>query len=275
MVRRFVSYLMLPLVLAAVFAHASLKPVLATEPLGDTNPIDKSVEDLLAIRDDDALSDAEKLANELETRRVILNDILNLSTDEVANLKGKLTKLPDFDKGSLEYDLTSGYLNDLDAYGAYFDAEKQKTADAASLDDVRTLAAEIKAYRASEYSTKIQQIFTFTLLYYNEGVIKIAENRLEKVTSDVGKLERLGLIKPSSMHSQLDSAASLISEASKLQDKARSEILTGEATDVESDDVAVPPSPRELLEKSLNEVKDAYGVFLQIGKDIRKTLGLK
>ncbi len=288
------SYLILP-VLATLFVVAPLKPALAASSIGsDVNSINNKVDQLTTIRDNDFLSADEKVAQEFQAQQDILNGVIDVSNKEISNIQDKLNKLPDFDKDSAERKLQSGYLGELEGYQTYFDAEKDKVANATSVDGLKTIANDLKAYRAGGYNDEIKNMVTFTLLYYNEDVISTAKTRIDKINADITKLQSSGFLKKGFSQNSINKASGLIADAIKLQNQAKALILqpptqadntvknstdtiTNTTTDNTATDKAItpPPAPRDLIEKSIGEVKSAYNIFLQIGKDIRKALGLK
>jgi len=295
MTRGLTSYLGFSIITAMVVAGSVACPALAASSTtsigGDVNSIDQKVNQLITIRDDDSLTSAEKAVKEFQAQQDILNGVIDLSNNEIASVKDKLDALPKFDKDSPEDKLRSGYLDELDSYSAYFSIEKDKVTAAANIDDLKAIAADIKTYRAGGYNDEIQNMVTFALLYYDADVIATAQTRLDKVKVDIAKLQSLGLLKKGFTQSSLDKAAGLISDAAKLQSQAKDLILEPPqtATDQTTDEtttsdktttnagttVTPPPTPRDLVSKSIGEIKSAYNIFLRISKDVRKALGLK
>ena len=295
MTRGLTSYLGFSIITAMVLAGSVARPALAASSTtsigGDVNSIDQKVNQLITIRDDDSLTSAEKAVKEFQAQQDILNGVIDLSNNEIASVKDKLDALPKFDKDSPEDKLRSGYLDELDSYSAYFSIEKDKVTAAANIDDLKAIAADIKTYRAGGYNDEIQNMVTFALLYYDADVIATAQTRLDKVKVDIAKLQSLGLLKKGFTQSSLDKAAGLISDAAKLQSQAKDLILEPPqtATDQTTDEtttsdktttnagttVTPPPTPRDLVSKSIGEIKSAYNIFLRISKDVRKALGLK
>ena len=273
------------------------KPVLAASlTIGDVNSINDKVDELNTIRDDNSISAPEKDVKEFQAQQDILNGVIDLSENEVSSAKDQLNKLPEFNKDSAEQKLQSEYLTNLDTYNAYFESEREKIETAASIDDLKNIASDIKTYRSNGYDDSLQNMVTFTLLYYSSDITTTAKTRLDKITSDIVKLQNAGLVKKSFDASSIDKAAGLISDATKLQEQAKALILepvqVKDATDITSTDTEavtkttdaattgtdttiVPPTPRDLIENSINDIKNAYNVFLQISKDVRSALGLK
>jgi len=265
-----------------------LQPVLAAETTKpDTvNPVETSVNELLTVRDDTSLSDEDKLLKEFELRKKILSEVLTLSIDEVAKLTAKVDALPEFAENSREKELRDEFKAVLETYTAYYTEQSKKLAELTKIDETKSLAQEIKDYRDNIYNPQIQKIVNFVLLFYNDDVLKIANTRLDKISADIKKLEKLGYIKAGIFASELKLAAETLSAARALLEEAKSAVLTTpkpeeetaletRATPTEEKEAQPPIEPNKLVEDSLNKVKSTYDIFLQISKDLRKLLGIK
>lgn len=280
---KFSKYIVLSVAVLSI-SSLSLRTASAASSIdNDVNSIDSKVNQLITIRDDSSLSSADKTAQEFKAQQDVLNSVIDLSDNEISSLQDKLNNLPKFDADSPEKQLQDTYSSELDGYATYFGDERQQVADASTIDDLKSIATDIKDYRSSGYNDEIQNIITFTLVYYDESVISTAKTRLDKVTSDINKLQSSGLLKKSFSHSSLDKASGLIDEATKLEDQAKALILqppqdntpatqTGQTTTDKT--VTPPPAPRDLINQSINDIKESYNLFIQVSKDIRKALGL-
>ncbi len=276
-----------PLVL--VFGILGTAPALAVEASSTStvSSIDQSVLELGAAKDDDKLSPEEKVAKEIEARTKIIGEALTLSFKEIGSLQDKLNQLPKFADKSAEKEMQEDFLAKLDNYNAFFEDEGKKLDDIKANesdnnklnDELKDLAKEIKDYRDGIYSQTSQKVVEFTLVFYDENAVTVAKTRLNKVNADLRKLEKLGLIEKGYFKTPLDKASKLISGASDLQLQAKGLILNpadeGESeTSQTSTKAIVKPKPRELIDKSLSQVKSAYDIFLKISKDVRRLLGI-
>lgn len=277
-------------ILIVILTAAVLMPTAlaaTTEPEPEKTPVQESLDELLSIRDDTSLSEEEKLGKELEIRKEILSEVLSLSLDEVAKLSAKLDGLPEFAKDSREKTLQDEFKADLENYTAYYEGQSKKLTELTTIDEAKTLAQEIKEYRADTYNLRIKETVNFVLIFYNEDVLKIATTRLDKISADIKKLEKLGYLKSGAFDSKLKEAADILNAAQLLQKEAKSAILTPPDEIQNTDEtqntegvvgepvVEEPIGPDKLIEESLGKVKSAYDIFLQIGKDLRKILGIE
>ncbi len=257
-----------------------IQPALAADAVKttETKPVEDSVNELLTVRDDTSLSDAEKLVKELELRKKILSEVLSLSLDEVSKLTAKINSLPEFAEDSRERALQDEYKAALESYAAYYTEQSKKLGELTTIDEVKSLAQEIKDYRDNTYNPQVQQIVNFVLIFYNENVLKLATTRLDKITADIEKLEKLGYIKPDTFVNELKQAAEILNSARALLEEAKSAVLAPpEEPTLEAgatEDTPPPVEPNKLIESSLNKIKDTYDIFLQVSKSLREILGL-
>ncbi|OGY60923.1 MAG: hypothetical protein A3F99_01690 [Candidatus Colwellbacteria bacterium RIFCSPLOWO2_12_FULL_43_11] len=281
-----------------------LRPVLAeTTTTEQTKPVDESVNELLEIRDDTTLTEEEKLVKEFNGRKNILTEVITLSLDEIIKLKDKLKALGEFEDQSDEKLLQDKFNSSLDGYDAYYKDQTKKLETLTTIDEAKSLAQSIKDYRENTYNPEVQSAVDFILVFYNDDVLKTANSRLDKMSGDINKLEKLGYLKAGTFSAKLKEARETLADANDMNKRAKEAILataprepkaettegdgletkTEEVTQPESTipsnegdaEVEVIPTPGELITGSLNKVKGTYEIFLQIGKDLRKALGLK
>ncbi len=255
-----------------------------TTKSGAVNPIATSLNELLTVRDDTSLSEKDRLLKELELRKKILSEVLTLSLDEVIKLTAKVDALPKFAEDSREKELRDGFKLNLESYTAYYTDKSKKLAELTTIDQIKSLAQKIKEYRDNAYNPQIKQIVNFLLLFYNEDVLKIANTRLDKISADIKKLEKLGYIKTGAFADELQLSAQTLSGARALLEEAKSavlnppkpeEALSIKAKPTPTEEAQSPVEPNKLVESSLNKVKSAYDTFLQISKSLRKILGIE
>ena len=200
-----------------------------------------------------------------------LTKALDLSLKKVDSLKGRLNEL-NFPALSREEDLKKDALKDLDEYAAYYKKTKTSLEKEDTLDAVKDLAKEVKEYRDTTYTPGVEKIIRFILIFYNEEVLGVANDRLGKIEADVKKLDKLGVIKEGDFRGKLDEAIGLLKEAADLQGDAKKIILgTASSTDSEKEKKL---STKDMIEKSLNNVKTVYDIFLELNQNVKKALGL-
>ncbi|MBI2594960.1 MAG: hypothetical protein HYW38_01725 [Candidatus Colwellbacteria bacterium] len=216
--------------------------------------------------------DAANLAPEdkLAKAKEDLTKALDLSLKKVDSLKGRLNEL-NFPELSREAELKNEALRDLDTYADYYNKAKENLEKTDSLEGVKELAKDVKEYRDATYTPGVEKIVRFILVFYNEEVLGVANDRLGKIEADVKKLDKLGVIKESDFRGKLDEAGNLLGEAAKLQGEAKKIILSATSTDAVKEKKM---SARDMIEKSLNNVKTVYDIFLELNQSVKKALGL-
>ena len=218
-------------------------------------------------------ANAEELAPEekLGKAKEDLTKALVLSLKKVDSLKGRLNEL-NFPALSREEELKNEALHDLDEYAAYYNKTKGDLEKKDNLDEVKGLAKEVKEYRDTTYTPGVEKIIRFILVFYNEDVLGVANDRLGKIEADVKKLDKLGVVEGGAFRGKLDEATNLLKEAAKLQGEAKKIILgTASSTDSEREKKL---STKDMIEKSLNNVKTVYDIFLELNQNVKKALGL-
>ena len=258
-----------------------------------TTKIEQSHDELLNIRDADSLSESERATKEISARKNIVSSAISLSLVEINSLKDTLLKLPEFEDKSAERTLRNEYLEELDLYSEYYDGKTTKLAEVDTMDGVKVLAKEISDYRAGVYNPAIQRIADFSLIFYNENAIDIASSRLNKIVSDIKRLEKLNLFKTAYVKTRIDKASDLIRDSREKHVAARELVMPRKQEQYDSEvkmkagesqssikigiegKIATKLTAREFIEGSLGDIKSAYDIFLQISYDVRKSLGLR
>lgn len=231
------------------------------EPAGAAAPSST----LLSADNSVALAPEEKLSKAKED----LTKALDLSLKKVDSLRSRLNEL-NFPELSREAELKDEALKGLDTYTDYYNKTKENLEKENSLEGVKALAKGVKEYRDATYTPGVEEIVKFVLVFYNEEVLGVANDRFGKIEADVKKLDKLGVIKESDFRGKLDEAKELLEKAANLQGEAKKLVLAT-STDLVKEK---KPSARDMLEESLNNVKTVYDIFLTLNQSVKKALGL-
>lgn len=215
--------------------------------------------------DSASLAPEEKLAKAKED----LLRALDLSLKKVESLKSRLNEL-NFPEDSREQALKNKALGDLDAYAEYYLKAKEDLDKKGSLDEIKDLAKEIKEYRDTTYIPGVEKTIRFILVFYNEEVLGVANDRFGKIGADIKKLDKLGVVREDDFREKLDEVSDFLKEAADLQGEAK-KIILATSTDPEK---SKEPSAKDMIEKSLNNVKAVYGIFLELNQSVKKALGI-
>lgn len=234
-------------------------------------PVEKSLETLVTIRDDDTLPQAEKEQKELEARKAVLKEALSLSLQETKDLITRLEELS-FEEDSKEAGMRDAFIGALRSYAAYYEQQIVKVDGTRSSSEVKALAQEVRSYRETIHNPNTQRIVNFVLVFRNESLLSVARTRHSKIASDINKLEKKGFIEPGTFDERLAEARLDLDDAAALYTTARKEVLdeqTAGSTEGEE-----RPATRETISASFDKIKEAYAIFLGISKEVRTILGI-
>lgn len=235
------------------------------------------------------LSEEEKLFKEISFRKETLIKIIEFSLMEINDLKEKLENLNL--ENEEQINIKNSLISALDENKNYLEQFNEKLLGDISLDEVKNAAQEFKNWREKYYNIIIKKALVFILVLQQKTAIQTADSRLEKIISDIKKLENAKLIKKEDVWKFLISSIKNLTNAHFLNSKAEwlllktlrdeSSSLTATSTAIFSVDISssTPLVDFEegdeiklLVEKSLNEIKNTYRNFLEISNRIRKKL---
>jgi hypothetical protein len=239
-----------------------------------------------------------------EQRIAILKEIVASAQDEVTTLTDKLNALQLDDAWSIAKDhFISTLATSSDYYAKLSERINQEDI---SLDEVKSIAKDLKDWRESTYTPELKEVGNLILIFQTENVRSIVEVRDVKISNDLKKLDRQKLINTDTLKKYLSQAETSIKNAKALNNKAKDlyfaasvsplqpkdaltkagrqiEIQTLLEETISSDgDPENPSSPatdtvvdvqdtiRELAKNSLMELKTAYELFFKMNDRIRK-----
>ena len=278
---------------AAIFTALLTGNAHASELSSAARNLDTSVNKLVEVKDD--LSVEEEVAY----RKQVVSDALTLSLKEIESARKKLSNM-DFDEEDILYSIKSSFLEWLDTEEDYYkEALRRLDLSEENSETVKNFAKEIRSHRDDSYDNEMAKTLEFIFAMETSRLTETASQRWAKINTDLGKIEKAGLI-------EKDFFAAMMNEAGKLIDNARSllnrsidvikenyiretEEDTEDAVDTETpaetlsvlsvDDNAVIeeeslPSPQELCEAAIVNLKSSYGEFVKISASVKKILGL-
>jgi len=295
----------LTLPVLSIFAQENLQA-----PLRE---VSNKVEELIELKDDNTLSDQEKEEKEIQVRKEALEKIIDLSLIETKNLANKINalELSSEDQIAIKVKLISI----LDANESYSKELKTKTEkEDISLEEIKNLAQEYKDWRDENYNKYVKKITVFILTFQEKQVLKTADIRLEKIMSDLKKLEDLKVLKKEDTLKFITDSTKNLANAQVLNKNAESliieiikkdlletattspETLSASTTpEIASISLMAAPAPSQeqeiatttakiiteeenaqsLIEQSLQEIKNAYTNFISISTKVNQRLKLR
>lgn len=240
----------------------------------------------------------EPVADILTTdqRIAILKQIITSSQDEIINLTDKLKGLQLDDQWSIARDHFIDTLATSSEH--YAKIETQLDNENISLDEIKMIAKDLKDWRESTYTSQLKEAGNLILVFQVENVRSIIEARDTKISNDLKKLDRQGLVNTDTLKKYLSQAEKSIDNARNLNDKAKDLYYTVSVLPLQPKN-AVKPSEadasqaardaviadtttqkgpekdaqdevRDLSTNSLKELKTAYELFFRMNDRIRK-----
>ena len=216
-------------------------------------------------------------------------EILKLSFVEVDDL---IKRLDSLNNGNLDADellIKERFLNDLKNYQNYYRNIENDIKGGLSPEELRSLAQDLKDWR-KDHQPKLQKIFDFLLIDQSENLYKVARNRWDKISKDLGKIKKAGFpinnlqILSEKSKTNVDQANHFTAiaaeefiktwklENSTSTDENSKEIMPSVVSSSKKDErPANINSVRINLQKSLINIKTAYQVFFEMN-NIVKTL---
>jgi hypothetical protein len=247
-----------------------------------TENLSASTNQLIEAKDSSAagvLSEEEDIAY----RKKVVSDALSLSFKEIESARGKLDSAK-FGEESDFSKIKESILEWLDAQEKWFhEAEEKLSVDKLDLEGIKNLAKEIKDHRDESYNGELTNALNFILSIETRKLTDTASDRWDKISSDLQKIEKAGLIKKGSFAAEMAEAKRMIDGARALVDRsfsiAESIYLPAEEESIEPSDGLVVaaeeiPNSRELCEAAIVNLKSGYGEFVKISASVKKLLKL-
>lgn len=273
-------------------AQANPRSQADTQPqTSTTSSLEDSLLQLQNARNDASLSQQDRVFSEITARENIISEVLNLSLKEVTSTRAELNSLPAFATTTKVFAFQNQYLNNLNYFYNFFYTESLKlNLIETSYDQysettntsLKNLAAEIANFRESRYDNSMNDILNFYLVYYSQSMISAANTQLNAISQNISQLEAGNFISQGEFDQQINEINTLLQSAADLTAAAKEMILypqtesasTSTTTLNVSSATSTPitATPSQLVTQSLSDVKQAYGIFLDIGMQLRNIL---
>ncbi len=222
--------------------------------------------------------------SEIEVRKQILKEILDLSLSEIKNLKESLEKL---DLTSSEWKEVKEKL--LEALGRSEDHYKEIQGNLEkndyNLDEIKAIAKGLKEWRGNIYTPQLNAIINMLLIFQNDDLLKTTRSRLNKIENDIKKISKQNYIKTEGLKIYFDQAAQTLKDARDANEKAKAIFLEIEKVDndkgqnlgakisqTQNNDAEQTKNHetiRKLLIDSLKNIKNTYEIFFQMNLKIK------
>ncbi len=247
-----------------------------------------SVENFINIKDDDSLEASVKDLKKLESSKNMMQKIVNLGLLEVETFKKELGDLAIEDLITSDYTFDAAEANDtlvntLTYYGAYFASTGERIQNLKTYSETQSLARDLKIWRTQIFNPGIERIIGLKLVLRNKNIIKIANNRFEKILIDLKKLKNAKLITFDALQASINGAAANINSAEALDTEATAliiKILKTSAVTENKDKDTEKNTPTDfqkinnLVEQSFVKIKDTYKKFIETNELVKKMIGI-
>lgn len=231
---------------------------------------------MLTIGGNKELSAEEKRQQELQARKETVSKIYDLTLMEQNDLIARLEKLEGLNETQEKMRVSlTGQLTENENS---FNQIRNRLEAAKTADEVKQLATDFKNWRTQVYDPKVRKVVAFTFAFQEKNVIEIARQRLEKISTDLkDRGESLGENKDMA-EGLLQKASGNIRNAEELHSQAKILImvaLTNQAnltnpktmTKNVANEIARDMSDsKDFTEQSFQNIREAYKLFLEIGK---------
>jgi len=226
-----------------------------------------------------------------EQRKAILKEVISASQNEIKTLTDTLNDLKLDDAWSLARDHFVATLATSSKYYAGLEARLAK--EDISLDEIKAIATDLKAWRETTYTPALKETGNLILIIQTETVHGVVQLRAIKIGNDIKKLDKQKLVNTDALKKYLTQAEHSLKNAKILTDKAKGIYFTTSVAPLQpkkevSAEELKPIAPqeqspaeelaeidsqdqvRDLAKESLKEIKAAYELFFKMNDRIRK-----
>lgn len=242
----------------------------------------------------DTPSDSSTKDLDIDARKQILISVLESSQTEISDLKDSLSSIDTNDDDWNK--IKNSLLDTLSGFQDYYQKDEDKINDTDSpitLDEIKTLAKDLKDWRENTYSPELDKITNMILIFKTDDFLNITQSRFDKISSDVKKLDKQKLIKTDSLKSYLKQADSHLKNIKTLNDTAKKLFLksmlpaptdesstsTQSLNDASKNSASdnqtaqtqedVQGTIRKIVKDSLKELKTTYEIFFLMNDKIK------
>ncbi len=235
---------------------------------GALEEINGLVDQLKALKNNSDLSDQERDQQETILRTQVLVKMVNLSQLETTDLASQLEalNLENDSQINLKNQLSDS-LNDLQSY---YDRINKELIGTLNLDEIKLLTRGFQAWRNNVYAKTFNSVSNFILVLNEKSVLKIADARLEKIVSDLNRLDGAKSINKEDFQLLLKAASLNLDNAHSLNKKAEDLLFLAASGTVPLDIANIKINL--FAQGALREIRTAYKNFLEISKRVRQII---
>ncbi|MFA5052691.1 MAG: hypothetical protein WC565_01380 [Parcubacteria group bacterium] len=258
----------------------------ASELSSATENLSSSTTELIEAKDS-AAANVLSPEEELASRKKVVADALSLSLKEVEAARTKLNSANIEEESDLAT-IRSSILEWLDLEEKYFkEAEDELTSDDLNLEEVKSLAKDVKAHRDESYNDNLTDALNFIFVLETSKLTDTANERWVRINDDLQKIEKAGLIKKDLFVSEMAEARKMIDGARALVERSFTIIReiylpapkeeAEMSAPIEDESVIAEekiPSVKDLCSAAIVNLKSGYAEFIKISTAVKKLLKL-
>jgi hypothetical protein len=184
-----------------------------------------STKNLITTKESETLSPEEKNKQELNQRLDIYKKVIALSVKEAEDTNNQLKKLANLDEKNSAW--RDQFLAVLEGFLKFY-AEQNKILEKSEEIDlvkIKEIAQSFKDWREEIYLPEFTIITDFLLINQQRATLEMVQNRFNKISSDVLKLEKINFKGINELKKSLSLAANYIKEAKDLRQEAEDKFL--------------------------------------------------
>lgn len=301
------SYLFVFMAVLAVFSFSNNKVWAQTSEIDQKlNETKAEVQKLADIKDKTDISDEEKVKLEIESKTKIILDVVDVSVAQIKDLESKFlsSNFPESDEWKA---IKEEYTKEISSYFDFYKEEQDKiNKDGLDLIKVKEIAKEIELKKIQEIDLGAKEISNIIVVLSISDILKLADQRIDKVGADVSKIYDKNLTKANVLRDLYADARSLVLKSRQLNDTSKQVIVnlysidkstsTKEFVDglmnslkekekmaklkydnegkliIKSDDQLMDEYLESLVVESLDTIKQAYDVFVKMSVNVKEYL---
>lgn len=233
-------------------------------------------------------------------RLEIFDKVLNLSIKETEDIINQLKALENLDEKNSSF--RNQLLDKFNGFLKFYEEQKKNFENPEEVDlaEIKSLAQSFKDWRENVYLPAFKTATDFLLINQQKIALEITEKRHKKISVDVKKLKRINLKGSGELEKFSEQAANSIKDARDLYQEAEnsfwSMLETASTTASSTDLIVTSPtstpaatttipaveetgenqililSIKNLIGQSLNKIKEAYQIFIEMSNFVKKLL---
>lgn len=239
----------LGIVILAVFILSALGISAQSSEVEDKlSETKKSVEEFLDLKDNSSISSEDKAKAEVISRKKVISNVIDLSRAQIEDLKKRLDliTLPESDDWKLIKEL---FIKNSDEFIEYYKKSADSLNSLVTLDEIKNFAKSIEEKKISQIDVESNKINNVIVAFGMSDVLKLADERLKKVSLDVNKIYDKKLTKSQALMDLYKKSSKMIDDAHNLNDRSKEIMLNVYSTSDATSTV-------EFIKKLKDEIAD-------------------